>query len=122
MGKLKQMSEDEEEINFSGKELYRLFIWWEGTPKVCYYCALPETELINLHNQTGHINKRYPKMGQSLEIDRKQSHLHYKQINNLALACYWCNNAKTDTFTEEEFKQVGNAIKAIWQKRLNKQF
>ncbi|MDR0560263.1 MAG: hypothetical protein LBG92_08825 [Prevotellaceae bacterium] len=29
---------------------------------------------------------------------------------NCVLACAWCNNAKTDAFTEEEFKPIGKMI------------
>lgn len=30
--------------------------------------------------------------------------------NNCVFACYWCNNAKTDAFTDEEFMPIGKAI------------
>jgi len=119
--KLKQMTEDGEEINLENEQLYNLFQWWETTPKVCFYCSLPENALEDLHNQTGHINKRYPQRGKSLEIDRKQAELPYSNIQNLVLACYWCNNAKTDTFTEQEFHKLGQVIKKIWENRLNRQ-
>ncbi|KOH46766.1 hypothetical protein NC99_04170 [Sunxiuqinia dokdonensis] len=33
-------------------------------------------------------------------------------------SCYWCNNAKTDTFSSEEFKIIGKEIGKIWEKRL----
>lgn len=115
--KLKQMTEDGEEINLNNQQLYLFFQWWENTPKVCYYCSLPENALEELHNQPGHINKRYPKRGKSLEIDRKRADLPYTAIENLVLACYWCNNAKTDTFTEREFLKIGEAIKNIWEIR-----
>lgn len=119
--KLKQMTVNGEDINFnSDDQLYNLFQWWETTPKVCFYCSLPENSLEELHNQPGHINKRFPKRGKSLEIDRKQADLPYSNIQNLVLACYWCNNAKTDTFTEQEFLEVGRAIKSIWKRRLGK--
>lgn len=119
--KLKQMTEEGEVINLDNEELYRLFKWWETTPKICYYCSLPENALEELHNQAGHINKRFPQRGKSLEIDRKQADLPYSNIQNLALACYWCNNAKTDTFTEQEFIQLGQVMKRIWEDRLNRQ-
>ncbi len=119
--KLKQMIDDAEVINFNSNQLYDLFQWWETTPKVCFYCSLPENSLEELHNQPGHINKRFPQRGKSLEIDRKQADLPYSNIQNLVLACYWCNNAKTDTFTEQEFKQLGQVMKRIWENRLNKQ-
>jgi len=31
---------------------------------------------------------------------------------NCVFACYWCNNAKTDAFTEKEFKPIGDVIGA----------
>lgn len=117
--KLDQASEIEEvKIELSNDKIYELFLWWERQFKVCYYCKLPEAELERLHNQPGHINKRYPKRGKSLELDRKDPHLPYSDIDNLVLACYWCNNAKTDTFTSEEFMEVGKVFKEIWKKRL----
>lgn len=119
--KLKQMSLDGEEIILNNEQLYAYFIWWETSPKICYYCSLPESILEELHNQHGHINKRFPQRGKSLEIDRKQSELPYSNIQNLVLACYWCNNAKTDTFTEQEFQHVGQVIKRIWENRLNRE-
>ena len=119
--KLKQMTEDGEDINLNNEQLYSLFQWWETTPKVCYYCKLQENFLEELHNQPGHINKRFPQRGKSLEIDRKQADLPYSNIPNLVLACYWCNNAKTDTFTEQEFQQLGQVMKRIWENRLNLQ-
>ena len=120
--KLKQMTEDGEDINFNSEQLYNLFQWWEITPKVCFYCTLPENFLEELHNQPGHINKRFPQRGKSLEIDRKQADHPYSNIQNLVLACYWCNNAKTDTFTGPEFILVGRVIKTIWETRLGRNF
>lgn len=119
--KITQIAQEGEELHFTNEQMYLFFHWWENAKKSCHYCSLPESELENLHNQPMHINKRHPKRGKSLEIDRMKSDLPYTNIENLVLACYWCNNAKTDTFTEDEFLQVGQVIKAIWEKRLNRQ-
>ena len=118
--KLKQLARDGENIVLDTLQLYHLFQWYDTTTKICYYCSLPENVLEELHNQTGHINKRFPQRGKSLEIDRKQADLPYSNIQNLVLACYWCNNAKTDTFTEPEFKEIGRIIKSIWESRLRR--
>ncbi len=118
--KLKQITENGEDIALDTEQLYNLFQWFDTAPKVCYYCKLPENALEELHYQNGHINKRFPKRGKSLEIDRKQADLPYSKIQNLVLACYWCNNAKTDTFTEPEFKEIGIIIKSIWESRLKR--
>jgi hypothetical protein len=91
-------------LNYPGKYWIRVIL-----------IRIPSAEL------PGHINKRFPQRGKSLEIDRKQAELPYSNIQNLVLACYWCNNAKTDTFTEQEFQQLGQVIKRIWVNRLNRQ-
>jgi hypothetical protein len=120
--KIKQIIEDGEDVSFSNHQMYMFFIWWENEKRICYYCNLPENLLTELHVLPGHINKRYPNRGKSLEIDRKQSNLAYTNLDNLVLACYWCNNAKTDTFTEKEFLEIGSVIKNIWKKRLGYKF
>ena len=39
--------------------------------------------------------------------------------DNCVLACHWCNNAKTDAFTADEFKPIGKEIGTTIQKILN---
>jgi len=56
--------------------------------------------------------------GWNLEIDRKNSNFEYTP-ENCVMACYWCNNAKTDEFTYEEFKIIGQGISSVWKQRLN---
>jgi len=34
------------------------------------------------------------------------------------MSCYWCNNAKTDEFFVDEFKEIARGINYAWQKRL----
>ena len=119
--KFKQIKTTENiSVELSNDEVYELFEWYEKQPKNCYYCNLPESELENLHSMNGHVNKRYPKRGKSLELDRKISSLPYTEFDNLVLACYWCNNAKTDTFTEKEFQKIGHEFRKIWENRLDK--
>ena len=83
--------------------------------KKCYYCGITEAEIALLNNERP-LTKRA--RGKKLEIDRKDPNLSYGDINNLVNSCYWCNNAKTDTFTESEFLEIGKAISVIWKKRL----
>lgn len=116
--KLKQqINEDGIDMYFTKEQIYDLYKWYINTPKICGYCGLDENKLEELNKMPNHINKRYPQRGSSLEIDRKQSQLAYSNISNLVLACYWCNNAKTDTFTYEEFSKIGIVIKEIWKER-----
>lgn len=90
--------------------------WHEETKKECHYCHITEGQIEDLWQKHPDLTKR--NRGKKLEIERLQPNLAYSNIKNLVYSCYWCNNAKTDTFTEEEFKTVGKAIQQIWKKRL----
>jgi hypothetical protein len=50
-------------FNITGVFLYEFFNWYENEAKNCFYCELEESSLEELHQQHGHINKRYPKRG-----------------------------------------------------------
>ena len=119
--KIKQFAKNEKiQIEITSQYLFSMYLWYTNAKKKCHYCNLSEDDLDSLNKQHGHINKRYPKRGKVLEIDRKISTLSYSNIDNLVLSCYWCNNAKTDTFTEIEFLKIGKVINQIWSIRLNK--
>lgn len=85
--------------------------------KNCFYCGIAEDDIEKL----GDIKKLNKKSlrGWSLEIERLNSNLEYTS-QNCTLACYWCNNAKTDEFTPEEFKPIGKEIRKIWEDRISK--
>lgn len=91
--------------------------WVKTTEECCHYCGVTQEELNKLHD-IGISNKRTTR-GKTLEIDRKIPNEQYTNISNLTYSCYWCNNAKTDTFSEEEFKIIGKAISTIWKQRLD---
>lgn len=83
--------------------------------KSCHYCKI-STDQIELMGEKHMFNKKSFR-GWSLEIDRKNSNFEYTEPN-CVMACYWCNNAKTDEFTEEEFTPIGQAIEAVWKQRM----
>ena len=83
----------------------------------CAYCntSIKQIEILVEKKQVFKKSLR----GWSLEIDRKNSNLEYSK-DNCVMACYWCNNAKTDEFSYDEFIEIGKSIEAIWKLRLNK--
>lgn len=92
--------------------------WYLAQNNCCIYCGLTNLESIQL-------SQKYPeatrggKRGFSLELDRKDSQISdYSVLENLCIACYWCNNAKTNYFSFEEFKIIGLSIQEIQKKRL----
>lgn len=93
--------------------------WHQSTQHKCYYCGITEED-IEILMKNGLVNKRAKNRGKTFELDRKKSDALYSEIDNLTHACYWCNNAKTDTFTEEEFLKIGSAISRVWRERLQR--
>jgi len=80
----------------------------------CHYCKITVDEIEEL----GEKRLLYKKTlrGWNLEIDRLNSNFEYTP-KNCVMSCYWCNNAKTDEFTEAEFLRIGAEIKKVWEDR-----
>ncbi len=93
--------------------------WYQKQSQCCKYCSITQNEIDQLFELNQVQFTRGGKRGRNLEIDRKLSKIDYgSDFNNLVLSCYWCNNAKTDEFSYEEFKPVGVAIGNILKNRL----
>ena len=58
---------------------------------------------------------RKGRRGKSFEIDKKKPQGNYNP-QNCVLACYPCNNAKSDVFTDKNFKIIGAIIGALQNK------
>lgn len=100
------------------KSFYAFKDWYQKTKRACHYCEVTKPQLDELWKKDSELTKR--NRGKELEIERLKPNLDYDVIENLVYCCYWCNNAKTDTFTEKEFKKVGKVLKEIWEMRLEK--
>jgi hypothetical protein len=107
------------ERQFSKKE----FLNWysENKDLGCYYCGLEiETQISIIESGKLSSNRffsykyknkseaeKFGTRGKSLEVDRKNPKGPYS-INNCVLCCYFCNNDKSDVFTESQyFKFIG---------------
>ncbi len=95
--------------------------WYDSKNGCCEYCGLKSEESLILFYKYP-VSTRGGRRGKRLELDRINPAIknYGEDINNLALSCYWCNNAKTNYFTYEEFKVIGDKIKEIQQYRINK--
>ena len=80
----------------------------------CAYCDITIEEIKQLALNKKIFNKN--ERGGVLEIDRINSNFEYSKTN-CVMACYWCNNAKTDEFTYDEFVKIGKSIKEVWMNR-----
>ena len=89
-----------------------------NTTPHCHYCGITTDQIQQLWELKPDLTKR--SRGRKLELERLAPNEEYSNLGNLVFSCYWCNNAKTDTFTEEQFRKVGAVIKGIWEERLEK--
>ncbi|WP_293307764.1 hypothetical protein [Pedobacter sp. UBA5917] len=80
----------------------------------CHYCGTTNEQSLRFYNmQRSGIRPdatRGGKRGKRLELDRKDPFKHYDDLDNIVWCCYWCNNAKSNFFTYEEFKPIALAI------------
>jgi hypothetical protein len=85
--------------------------------RICHYCQISDEE-IELLEVKGQIKTKRDR-GYTMEIDRIKPNHEYTK-DNVVLACYWCNNAKSDEFSETEFyEHIGPGIGEVWKLRKN---
>ncbi len=82
--------------------------------KSCSYCGISIDNIYKISQKEKLFTKRA--RGYCLEVDQIDAYDHYND-NNCVAVCYWCNNAKTDEFTVEEFKEIAKGINAVWKCR-----
>lgn len=92
--------------------------WYIGQNQRCYYCGITEEEIKILIANNKIVTKRLQTRGRRLELERKEPNKPYDDFENLVICCYWCNNAKTDEFTESEFRKIGIEIGKVLKGRL----
>lgn len=84
----------------------------------CHYCKITDKDIELLRNQRKIKTKQF--RGYSMEVDRINSNHEYRP-ENVVLACYWCNNAKSDEFTSTEFADhIGPGVGKVWEERISK--
>ena len=90
----------------------------------CCYCGIKEKDLeIYFNKQTSQyfVNEddKARQRGKVLELERivtapKEKNIYSK--DNCALACYICNNAKSDFLSAKSFKPIAKGINVFWNK------
>lgn len=104
---------------FISYDEFEEFFGKDDGPRRCEYCKITEQE-IKMMIENGLITtKRLNTRGRTMEVDRRRPNGEYTK-DNLVVCCYWCNNAKTDEFSEGEFILIGETMQKIWENRLSK--
>jgi hypothetical protein len=79
----------------------------------CYYCGLTERESQQIIHDGLLTSKRFPfggmfsqgvNRGYWLEVDKKNPIGQYSR-ENCVPSCYFCNNDKSDVFTDEQYRE-----------------
>ena len=119
----KGIIKDKHIAGFNLTTFVQFYNWYnhETFEKGCYYCGTKNktSEMLYKIQQNGlrPDATRGGKRGKRLELDRVDPNLPYDNLNNIVWCCYWCNNAKSNFFSKDEFgpiaKEIGKAIRKI---------
>ena len=106
---------------FGGKDEF--LNWYNNQEKKCCYCGVKEADLKKyFHSKNTQYEEARPR-GKFLEIERvitaPESENKYSK-ENCRLACYICNNAKSDFLSAESFEPIARGINKFWNNYLNK--
>jgi 5-methylcytosine-specific restriction endonuclease McrA len=92
---------------FDFKSFLEFYKWhkkqYEAQKGHCYYCGTHESVTAAVMEKKYPNRKRFNR-GMKLEVERKDSIDNKYTAENCVLACYFCNNDKSEFFTEEEYR------------------
>lgn len=119
-----------EELN--GFESFEDFYNWYEVSVLdgkCFYCGLTERESQRIIHDGLLTSNRFPLEGRFskgvnrgywLEIDRRNPKGKYSRENSVP-CCYFCNNDKSDVFTDEQYREFVNDRPSFLKNLLRKQ-
>lgn len=111
-----KQGEDFEFANFN--EFYKWYLTqFEKQKGCCYYCKTEESVLTKLFEKKYTSVKRSNR-GKHLEVERRDSYSNKYNETNCVLACYFCNNDKSDIFSENEYFEYLKDRKLFFNKQL----
>lgn len=97
---VKQLNPD-----FEFKDFAEFYFWYRIQARNCAYCNIKESILVDLYTKKILTSKRGRKRGKSLEIERKDSTSNKYNKKNCIMACYFCNNHKSDIISQDDHLQ-----------------
>jgi len=93
--------------------------WYLDRDFKCCYCGVKETDLIKYFNDELFLKYNIGRQrGRCLEIEVVKNYNNYSP-DNCELACYICNNAKSDFLSAKSFKPIAEGISKFWNGILN---
>ncbi len=89
-------------------ENYEYFLkWYNKKNESCHYCGITQTELHRIvESRNGYLtlNKKQHRSKGTLEIERLNPSLGYTYVNSV-LSCPFCNNAKSNLISEDDWRK-----------------
>lgn len=108
---------------YTGKErtegfqtLENFYNWYMEQNQKCCYCGVNSEDLGKYFNENNEQYKEARQRGQVLEIERivTVGDKNVYNEHNCSLACYICNNAKSDFISPISFKPIAYGINQFW--------
>jgi len=96
--------------------IVQFYNWFKSIEKCCY-CGVKKDDLDKYFNDENKQYKNARQRGKTLEIERIQTAPKDKNVytyDNCNLACYICNNAKSDFLSPKDFKVIAEGINKFW--------
>lgn len=122
MRRIRQLYNNKRGENFHFDDFYTFYYWFIGQYKkqdgCCYYCKTEEAINAELFEKKYTSTKRLNR-GKHFEVERRDSHSNIYNPENCVLACYFCNNDKSDIFSEEEYLEYLKDRKKFFNKQFN---
>ncbi len=85
----------------------------------CYYCGTDEKVIATLFEKK-FLHRKRTTRGKHLEIERRDAISNGYNKENCVLACYFCNNDKSDIFSETEYLEFLKNRKEFLTNEYNK--
>jgi len=80
----------------------KFYEWYHKQPKKCAYCGIEEGKLQKIFDKEKGIIHTKRNRGHILELERKNTESNEYSPANCVLACYLCNNHKSDLISERD--------------------
>lgn len=80
----------------------KFFEWYEQQPKSCSYCGIEEEKLQEIFDFENGILQTKRGRGRVLELERRDAINNEYSPENCVMACYLCNNHKSDLISEKD--------------------
>ena len=112
---IKGLYNGEERVN-GFQTLENFYLWYKNQLHMCCYCGVKATDLKKYFYDDNEQYKNARKRGKVLEIERViTAPTNLYNETNCKLACYVCNNAKSDFISPSAFKPIAKGIYNFWK-------